>query len=130
MTLLALAMFILIVLPVKSASAAEKGNPPAFSGFIASVVNGQAKEVRGVYVPGTLALRVLQQPQDDPGLVFRVDGVATQFQLAAHNRVIGLLAHNDLAGATFSGLKIGQEVRIIYGNGRVEYYQIMKIIWT
>jgi len=53
------------------------------------VVNGQAKEVRGVYVPGILALRVLQQPQGDPGLVLRVDGVATQFRLAARNRVIG-----------------------------------------
>jgi len=127
MTLLALALFILILLPVRSASAAEKGNPQAFSGFIASVVNGQAKEVRGVYVPGILALRVLQQPQGDPGLVLRVDGVATQFRLAARNRVIGLLAHNDLAGAAFSGLKIGQEVRIVYGDGRVAYYQINRL---
>jgi hypothetical protein len=127
MTMLALALFVLIVLPVRSASAAENGSLPAFSGFIASVVNGQAEEVRGVFVPGTLALRVLQQPQNDPGLVLRVDGVATQFGLAARNRVIGLLAHNDLAGATFSGLKIGQEVRIVYGTGRVEYFTINRL---
>jgi hypothetical protein len=127
LTLLALALFILIVLPLRSASAAENGSLPAFSGFIASVVNGQAEEVRGVFVPGTLALRVLQQPQNDPSLVFRVDGVATQFRLAARNRVIGLLAHNDLAGAAFSSLKIGQEVRIVYGTGQVKYFRINRL---
>jgi hypothetical protein len=127
MILLALALFVLIVLPLSSASAAESGDLPAFSGFIAAVVNGRAREVRGVYVPGTLALRVLQQPQDDPGFVLPMDGVATQFRLAARNRVIGLLAHNDLAGAEFSGLKIGQEVRVVYGNGRVEYYRINRL---
>jgi len=44
--------------------------------------------------------------------------------LAAHNHVIGLLAHDDLAGAFFPYLKMGQEVRIVYGVGRVGYYQI------
>ncbi len=126
-TLLVLALIILTMLPVSSVSAAERVGLPTFSGFVASVINGQAKDVRGVYVPGTLALRVVQQPQDDPGFVLRMDGVVTQFRLTARNRVIGLLAHNDLAGATFSSLKVGQEVRIIYGNGRVEYYEVNRL---
>jgi hypothetical protein len=123
-TLLVFALLICLLVPSLSASAAEGGLLPVFSGFVVAVSNGQAKVVRGVYVPGTLALRVMQQPADDPKLVFRVDGVATQFGMAASNHVIGLLAHNNLAGASFSGLKIGQEVRIVYGDGRVDYYTV------
>ena len=80
--------------------------------------------IQGVYVPGTLALRVMQQPAAEPESVPAMDGVATQFSPAVQSRVIGLLAHNDLAGASFSSLRIGQEVRIVYGDGRVEYYQV------
>jgi len=126
-TFLVFALLICLMIPSLSASAAEGASLPAFSGFVVAVSDGQAKVVRGVYVPGTLALRVMQQPADDPELVFREDGVATQFRMAASNHVIGLLAHNDLAGASFSGMKIGQEVRIIYGDGRVEYYTVDRL---
>jgi hypothetical protein len=66
----------------------------------------------------------MQQIDDDPESFMRISGVATQFGLAAHNLVIGLMAHDDLAGAFFSYLKMGQEVCIVYGDGRVGYYQI------
>ncbi|MGD0750791.1 MAG: hypothetical protein ABSA23_05215 [Anaerolineales bacterium] len=72
-------------------------------------------------------MRVMQQPRNDPGSVLHIDGVAPQFESADRNHVIGLLAHNDLAGAFFSSLKIGQEVRIVYGDGRVGYYKINRI---
>ena len=115
------------MIPSRSAGAAQAGTLPAFSDFVVAVTNGQAKVVRGVYVPEILALPVLQQPEDDPGSVFQVDGVATQFRSAARNNVIGLLAHNYLAGASFSNLKIGQDVRIVYGNGRVNYFKINRL---
>lgn len=126
-TLLVFALLICLVIPSLSASAADGGALPSFSGFVVTVSDGQPKVVRGVYVPGILALKVIQQPVDDPELVLRVDGVATQFGLAARNHVIGLLAHNDLAGASFPRLKIGQEVRIIYGDGRVDYYAVDRL---
>ncbi|MGD0877390.1 MAG: hypothetical protein ABSA01_04490 [Anaerolineales bacterium] len=116
-----------LVLPASSVSAAVPGTLPGFSVFVSSVADGQAKIVSGVYVPGTLALRVVQQRGDDPESVLRIRGVATQFGLAAHNHVIGLLAHDDLAGAFFSYLEMGQEVRNVYGDGRVEYYQINRL---
>jgi hypothetical protein len=126
-TLLVFAMLICLMIPSLSANAAEGGALPVFSGFVVAVANGQPKVVRGVYVPGILALRVMQQSSNDPEFVMQVDGVATQFGLAARNNVIGLLAHNDLAGASFSSLKIGQEVRIIYGDGRVDYYTVDRL---
>jgi hypothetical protein len=119
-----LAIIICLFIPLGSAGAANGTTLTAFSGFVTSVMDGQANVVRGVYVPGVLALRVMQQPAGDNTSVLRLDGVATQFNAAAQNHVIGLLAHNDKAGAAFTGLKIGQEVRIVYGDGQVDYYVV------
>jgi hypothetical protein len=126
-SLLIFALLTCLVIQAQSVSAAGGGTLPVFSVFVSSVTNGQPKIVRGVYVPGTLALQVMQQPENDPGSVLHIEGVATQFGLAARNHVIGLLAHDDLAGAFFSSLKIGQEVRIVYGDGRVGYYRINRL---
>lgn len=122
-----LAIIICLLIPLGSAGAANGATLPDFSGFVTSVVDGQANVVRGVYVPEVLALQVLQQPAGDNTSVLRLDGVATQFNAAAQNHVIGLLAHNDKAGASFAGLQIGQEVRIIYGDGRVDYYLVNRL---
>jgi hypothetical protein len=126
-SLLILTLLTCLVLPAQSVSAVGAGTLPEFSVFVASVTNGQAKIVRGVYAPGTLALPVMQQLSDDPESVLRIGGVATQFGLAARNHVIGLLAHDDLAGAFFASLKMGQEVRIVYGDVRVDYYKINRL---
>src|SRR5512137_1911565 len=108
-----------LIIPLRFARAADGTSLPAFPDFIASVINGQAGVVRGVYVPGVLAYPVYQQAENDPGFVSEKDGVVTQFHLAAKNNVIGLLAHNTLAGASFSNLMVGQEVRIVYGDSKV-----------
>ena len=123
-SLLIFALLICLVLLAPSVSAASAGTLPKFSVFEGSVTNGQEINVRGVYVPGTLALWVMQQFLDDPESVLRIGGVATQFELAARNHVIGLLVYDDLAIAYFSSLKMGQEVRIVYGDGRVGYSKI------
>ena len=125
--LVLLPLFIGLAMPHKLAGAADDVILPVFSDFVSAVTDGQANVVRGVYVPGVLALPVVQQPEEDPGSVSRVDGVATQFSTAAKNHVIGLLAHNYLAGAAFSNLKIGQEVRIVFGDGRIDYFTINKL---
>ena len=41
---------------------------------------------------------------------------------------IGLLAHNYLAGSLYAGLSRGDEVRIVYGDGRVEYFVVKQIL--
>ena len=120
--LVGLILFLCLAIPSRQAEAVKGSVLPTFSDFVGEVMNGEANVVRGVYVPGVLALRVAQQPLGDPGSVLQLDGVATQFRAAADNHNIGLLAHNNLAGATFSSLQIGQEVRIVYGDGRVNYF--------
>lgn len=100
---------------------------PEFPYFVRAVTNGQAGVVRGVYVPDVFAYRVIQQPQDEPGYVSQTDGVVTQFNAAAQYQVTGLLAHNFLAGASFFALNVGQEVRIVYGDGQVNYYVVDRV---
>ncbi len=97
---------------------------PEFDIFTNAVTNGDANAVRGVYAPGVLALRVLQQPKGDYTYVTSMAGVVTQFMPAATTGVTGLVAHNYLAGEKFSLLEIGQFVDIVYGDGSVKRYLI------
>lgn len=92
--------------------------------FAATVENGQAGQVVGVYVPDVLALPVVQQPADSPAYVTGNNGYITQFGLAAQYGTTGLLAHNYLSGALFFNLSAGQEVDVIYGDGFIRRYVI------
>jgi len=56
------------------------------------------------------------------------NGETTQFSMAAQFGSIGLLAHNNLSGRSFSKLELGQEVRLVYGGGKVEYFVITEIL--
>ena len=94
----------------------------ALEAFAASVVDGRAGVLRGVYVPGVLALRVVQQAG-----AFSVDmspGVATQFSAASAYGVTGLLADNIASGVEFYGLAPGQTVTLLYGDGTQRRYSV------
>jgi hypothetical protein len=104
------------------------GSLPSFADFHRSVQNSEADVVRGVYVPKVLALPVVQQPQDRPYSVSNHDSEVTQFSMASQYGNIGLLAHNNLAGQFFSRLSIGDQVRLIYGDGRVEYFVVTSVL--
>jgi len=99
----------------------------AFQQFVESVVDGQAGVLRGVYVEDVLALKVIQQPANDPLFVSKDWGIATQFQNAAKNSVTGILAHNYLSGELFFQLGLGQQVQLVYGDGKVASYIISNI---
>jgi hypothetical protein len=101
---------------------------PNFQEFSASVQNGDASVLRGVYVSDVLATPVVQQPTDNAGYVSTTDGVLTQFGTPSQFGNVGLLAHNELSGKYFFQLQVGQEVRLVHGNGRVEYYFIQQIL--
>jgi hypothetical protein len=108
------------------------GNPdgalPDFADFSRSVQNGDANVLRGVYVRDVLALPVVQQPLDRPYYVSNREGEATQFGMASQYGNIGLLAHNTLSGKVFSKLYTGQQVRLVYGDGRVEEFVVANIL--
>jgi len=101
---------------------------PNFTDFVKQVQNGEAHVLRGVYVLDVLALPITQQPVGDPSYVSSKAGEATEFSTASQYRNVGLLAHNNLSGRSFSLLTVGQEVRLVYGNGKVENFIVTEIL--
>ncbi|MGB8983930.1 MAG: hypothetical protein WCC12_18815 [Anaerolineales bacterium] len=127
-TLLLTILISLCIHPVPAAALGEGGSAlPDFREFSSIVQNGQANVLRGVYVPGILALPVVQQPDGQAGYVSYKDGEITQFDMATQSGNVGLLAHNNLSGKSFSQLVPGQEVRLVYGDGQVEYFVIAQV---
>jgi hypothetical protein len=99
-----------------------------FRDFSNSLERGGTDILRGVYVSNTLALPIVQQPAGDSNYVSGKNGEATQFATASQYGNIGLLAHNFLSGKSFSQLAIGQEVRLLFDDGHVEYFVISEIL--
>ncbi|MGQ0604781.1 MAG: hypothetical protein ACT4QE_24130 [Anaerolineales bacterium] len=100
---------------------------PTLAEFIASVQDGQATVIRGVYVSEVLALPVQQQPGNDPTYVSADSGVVTQFGMASGFGVTGLLAHNYLAGSYFFELENGHPVSVVFGDGATKTYVVNNV---
>jgi len=113
---------------VAGALGIEAAALPNFSDFSKTVQNGDASALRGLYVPDVMALPIVQQPAGNAGYVSTDDGKLTQFAMASQFGNVGLLAHNHLSGKFFAQLVAGQEVRLVYGNGKVEYFVITEVL--
>lgn len=100
---------------------------PALSDFVATVENGSPSQITGVYVPQILALPVKQQPAGQPGYVPNEENVVAQFSMAAQYNTDAFIAHNHLAGALFSDLKVLQPVTLVFGDGSTRQYIISAI---
>ena len=101
---------------------------PNFSTFVESIQDGKAGVLVGVYVPQVFALPIVQQPVGNPGYVSQSPNVITQFEMATEVGNVGLLAHNNLAGQEFTNLSLGNEVRLVYGDGKVEYFVVTQML--
>jgi hypothetical protein len=106
----------------------SKSTVPDFPAFYNPIQSGEADVLRGVYVPNVLALPIVQQPADDPYYVSNHDEEVTQFATVSQYGNIGLLAHNNLSGQAFSKLSVGQEVELVYGDGRIEKFVITEVL--
>lgn len=89
---------------------------------------GLDPKLRGLSIRDTVDLPVVQQPEGDTNFVSAEDGVVTQFASATSYGNIGLLAHNYLSGREFSRLEIGQELQLVYEDGRVESFVVTEIL--
>jgi hypothetical protein len=106
----------------------EEATLPNFGEFLKGVQNGELNVLRGVYIPNVLAFAVVQQPVDQAGYVSSKAGEITQFRMPTQFGNVGLLAHNDLCGRYFFQFAIGQEARLVYGDGSVEYFVITQVL--
>ena len=101
---------------------------PDFAEFSKIIQNGEANVLRGIYVPDVLAFPVVQQPAGNANYVSSIDGELTQFGMPIQFGNVGILDHNNLSGRFFFDLAIGQEVRLVYGDGKVENFAITQIL--
>jgi hypothetical protein len=99
----------------------------AFEVFMDGLAYTTADLPVGLYVPGLLALPVVQQPAGNPAYVSPADGEVTHFGLAAGYGSTGLLAHNTAAGAQFDDLNLGQVLYLVDGTHRVQAYRVTQI---
>ena len=127
-----LSLFVLIVLAFP-AHAVWADSPivttalPNLSSFSSSIQNGEGKVIRGAYVDGLFALPILQQPSNNAAFVSTVDNTLTQFGMASQFGNVGLLAHNYLSGQFFFQLTAGMVIQLVFGDGRIETYQVTHI---
>jgi hypothetical protein len=125
-----LAIFICLFFNSFPALALEKDDAAIlqFSEFVAAVRNDEAGLLRGIYVPGVFAIPIVQQPADNANFVSSDDGTITQFNMPAQYGNVGLLAHNNLSGRFFFDLSVCHEVRLVYGDGKIETFVITQIL--
>jgi hypothetical protein len=100
---------------------------PNLNTFIKTVQNGNALALRGVYIEGVMAYRIVQQPQNNSRFISTQPAVVTEFSMAARAGNIGLLAHNTLAGKAFQNIGEGDRIIVIYGNGHTETFAVKAI---
>ncbi len=98
-----------------------------FEAFSEHLAFAAAELPVGLYVPGLLALPVVQQPAGNPAYVSPADGELTHFGLAAGYGSTGLLAHNTAAGAQFDDLSLGQVLYLVDGIHGVQAYRVAQI---
>ncbi|HMR97621.1 MAG TPA: hypothetical protein PKE62_00090 [Anaerolineales bacterium] len=122
------ATLLLNAMPALAMTNQDAAALPNFSDFVRSVQSGEENVVRGVYVPNVMAYRVAQQPLDNPGFLSSKEDRVTQFRMAAGYGTVGLVAHNYLAGESFFNLEVGDEVRIVYGDSKVETFVVYEIL--
>lgn len=112
---------------VQEAEAAAAESIASLDSFVASVSQGSANQVTGIYVDGVLAYAVSQQPKGNASYVTTTKDEVTQFGLAADYGSLGFLGHNYLSGASFSSLTVGQVITLVYGNGSTAEFQIVSL---
>jgi hypothetical protein len=102
-------------------------NVPEKAAFIQSVTNGQSATITGAYVPNLFGLPVIQQPPGEDNFVSTQDQTLTQYANPAAYGTTALLAHNTLSGSIFFKMQPGQDVIVVFGDGRQVRYQVTDI---
>jgi hypothetical protein len=77
--------------------------------------------------PGVFSFAVVQQPAGQPGFVSTETQKVTEFGLASKYGSQGFLAHNNLAGAKFSSVEVGDVITLSYTDGTTDNFQVTQL---
>jgi hypothetical protein len=100
---------------------------PTLSEFRTVVTANPGGFLSGIYVENLMANPIVQQPSNNPGYVSQDETAVTQFGMASQFNTIGILAHNNKAGAAFSKLGIGEVIYLVQSTGTLKAFRITKI---
>lgn len=115
-------------LPPDEVAGVARGRAVQPASAVVTVSAGMANTVQSIHVAGALDVEVVQQPKDDVNYVSPNNGELTQFAAVSEYGNIGLLAHNYLAGRSFSRLDVGQDVHVLYSTGDIESFVITEVL--
>jgi len=101
---------------------------PASQPIESGITSSSTAVLMGVSISDRGDFPVVQQPPGNTNYVSKNAGEVTQFASASQYGNIGLLAHNYLSGKSFSNLHIGQEINLVYSDGRTEKFIVKEIL--
>ncbi len=100
-----------------------------FNQFIKSVTNKRiGNQFVGMIAPNHFNLPITQQPIGRPDFVSNEPDVITEFSLSKQYGSIGLLAHNHLAGSSFTYLQENDLIVLVTANKEYKLYKVEKIL--
>jgi hypothetical protein len=106
----------------------QGGDLPSLSSFASRVANGKAGDLVGIYIPELLAAQVVRQPEGNIDFVSPWPNSVTLFGASSRFGSTGLLAHNYLAGGSFSLLAKDHTVHLVHGNGETSTFVVTEIL--
>jgi hypothetical protein len=112
---------------ISAAPLANAATLPNLPSFALKIENGDGSVLRGVYAGGLFALPIVQQPRSNAVFVSSIDNTLTQFRMAGLFGNVGLLAHIYFGGQYFSLLYPGMRLQLVYGDGRIESFQVTHV---
>jgi hypothetical protein len=80
-----------------------------------------------VYLDDATILQIGQQPPGNINFVTSFPNYVTEYQKASKHGIIGLLAHNYLAGQYFFQIVPGQEIKLDFSDNKFELFVVTKI---
>ena len=121
------------LVPVTGMTGSAEASPAALSYDLqvsrsaANTGTRAAERIARAEAVGVFSYPVVEQPGNNPGYVSNLPATLTHFQLAQQYGTIGFLAHNTLAGAKFSRLQIGGQIKLVYDHQSPHSYWVTEV---
>ena len=125
---LALDLSLIFYLGFPSTSGSIHSRRPVTAAQFQIAETSEASTLNSVHFEDSLVFPVVQQPSGKPNFVSKNAGEITQFSSASDYGNIGLLAHNYLSGKAFFRLTAGEEIVLVYEDGKTETFVVSKIL--
>ena len=127
-SVLALDLSLLLYLGFPSTTGSINFRRPVVTVDFQIAESSEEGTLSSVHFEDSLVFPIVQQPTGKPNFVSKNAGEITQFSSASDYGNIGLLAHNYLSGKAFFRLTVGEEIDLVYEDGKTEAFVVSEIL--